>query len=361
VTVLNSVLYNEAACHTATGTAAVILGRVSNVAFVNNILFGVPRSDSPDETAIDLEWSESHVDLDANLFAGNAGAGVEILNIHPGDHSVDINIRDNIFANNARTFNPGAASIWEYNKGSGYATPSGSIKNNLFTEPNGRFFAGENIGSMTSSNNLSTSSGSNYAAEQFSSIQGKNQWRYMYERSESTWTKISGYSPLEYNGAWEVSPTQYVSAFNLAPAGCTGACDTGSVARVWVAPQGGTISIRGRVLKADSHGGAGVYAAINLVSGRNVTQVWPASGGKQLVTGTDRVGYATNVDGVSVAPGDMIRFEVNANRDNSYNTTSWTPSIAYTSLSALNSSSLNSRRDREDVNAAKTSMPHAGR
>ncbi len=361
VTVLNSVLYNEAACHTATGTAAVILDRVSNVTLVNNILFGVPPSDSPDETGIDLEWSESHVDLDANLFAGNAGAGVEILNIHPGDHSVDINIRDNVFANNARTFNPGAASIWEYNKGSGYATPSGSIKNNLFTEPNGRFFGGENIGSMTNSNNLSTSSVSNFAAEQFSSTQGKNQWQYMYERSESAWANIPGYSSLEYNGTWEVSPNQYVNAFNLAPASCTGACDTGGVARVWVAPRRGTINIRGHVLKSDSRGGSGVYAVINLVSGRNVTQIWPASGGKQLVAGSDRVGYATDVDSVSVAPGDMIRFEVNANGDNSHDTTSWTPSIAYTSLSALNSSSLNSRRDREGVNAPKGSMPHAGR
>jgi hypothetical protein len=360
VTVLNSVLYNEAACHTATGTAAVILDRVSNVTFVNNILFGVPATDSPDETAIDLEWSESHVDLHANLFAGNAGAGVEILNIHPGDHSDDINIYDNTFANNARTFNPGAASVWEYNKGHGFATPSGSIGNNLFIEPAGLFFAGENIGSMTNSNNLATPSVSNYAAEQFSYTQGKNHWRYMFESSESTWSNMPRYSPVDNNGAWEVSPAQYVSAFDLAPAGCTGSCDTGGVARVWVAPQRGTISIRGRVLKSDASGGSGVYAAINLVSGQNVTQIWPASRGTQFIRGKDQAGYSTDVDNVSVAPGDMIRFEVNANGESAHDAISWTPSVAYTSAPALNTSHLNTHKDRGG-NAAWTLMPHAGR
>src|SRR5262249_34819420 len=58
VTLMNSVLLDEAGCHTPTGTAAVILGRVSNVRIVNNIFFSVPASDSPDETAIDFEWSE---------------------------------------------------------------------------------------------------------------------------------------------------------------------------------------------------------------------------------------------------------------------------------------------------------------
>jgi hypothetical protein len=361
VTVLNSVLFNEAACHTTTGTAAVILDRVSDVTFVNNILFGVPPSDGPDETAIDLEWSETHVDLHANLFAGNAGAGVEILNIHPGDHSDDIQIYDNTFVHNARTFNPGAASIWEYNKGSGYATPSGSIRNNLVNEAKNKFFAGENIGSMMSSNNLMTSSEPNYAAEQFASTQGKNQWRYMYQLSESTWADISGYSAIDYNGAWEASPTQYVSAFNLAPASCTGSCETGGVARAWIAPHSGTVSIRGRVLKSDARGGAGVYAAINLVSGHSVKQIWPASGSRQLITGTDRVGYATDLDNVSVASGDMIRFEVNANGDSTYGKTSWTPSIAYTASSAAGSSILSLGRAREDTKKPGNPMPHAGR
>ena len=103
VTVMNSVLFDEAGCHTGTGTAAVILGRVSHVRFVNNIIFGVQASGSPDETGIDFEWSEDHVDLHGNLFAGNAGPAVEILNIHGGDHSSELDFSGNTFAQNAHS------------------------------------------------------------------------------------------------------------------------------------------------------------------------------------------------------------------------------------------------------------------
>ncbi len=330
VAVLNSVLINEAACHTRSGTAAVILGRVRNVTFVNNIIFGVPPSDSPDETGIDFEWSEYNVDLHANLFEGNAGAGVEILNIHPGDQSADIDFYDNTFANNSRTLHPGAADVWEYCKNRGYGTPSGTIRNNLYTESKDSFFAGENIGSVTNSENLSTSLVPSYAAEEFTSTQRKNHWRYMYESSDSTWINIPRYSPTDHNGAWEVNPGQFVSAFELAPAAGTDNANTGGVARVWVAPRAGTISIRGHVLKSNANGGAGVYAVVNLVSGKNVTQIWPASGARQLIAGNDQAGYATDVKSVSVAAGDQIRFEVTAIGDSAHDTVSWTPSVAYT-------------------------------
>ena len=331
VTLLNSVLYDEAACHTATGTAAVILGRVSNVTIVNNIINGVPASNSPDETGIDFEWSESHVELHGNLFGGNAGAGVEILNIHPGDHSADLDFYDNTFSNNSRTYNPGGASIWEFCQDRAYGTPpSGSISGNLYTESKGsNFFAGDNISLVKNSDNLSISTLSNYAAEEFSSRQAKNQWRYMYQSSASTWSNIPYYVPSDNIGVWEVSPSQYVGAFKLEPASNTGQPDTGGVARVWVAPRAGTISIRGRVLKSDAAGGSGVYAAIDLVSGKDVTRIWPAKGGKQLIAGNDQSGYSADVNNISVAAGDQIRFEVAANGDNAHDTVSWSPSVGY--------------------------------
>jgi Periplasmic copper-binding protein (NosD) len=331
VTLLNSILYDEAACHTATGTAAVILGRVSNVTIANNIIYGVPASNSPDETGIDFEWSESHVDLHGNLLAGNAGAGVEILNIHPYDHSADLDFYDNTFGNNSRTYNPGGASIWEYCQDRAFGTPSGLIRDNLYTETKGsNFFAGGNIASVKNSDNLSISTVSNYAAEGFSSKQAKNQWRYMYQSSASTWLNIPYYvSSDNIIGFWEVSPSQYISAFKLAPAGNAGMPDTGGVARVWVAPRSGIISIRGRVLKSDAGGGSGVYAAIDLVSGKDVTRIWPAKGGKQLIAGKDQSGYSADVNNISVEAGDQVRFEVTANGDNAHDVVSWSPSVGY--------------------------------
>lgn len=328
VTVINSVLYNEAGCHTPTGTAAVILGRISQVRFANNMIFGVPASDSPDETAIDFEWSEDQVQLHSNLFASNAGAGVEILNIHPGDHT-SVDFAGNTFAQNSTARRPGAASIWEDNFGRGYGTPSGSVKNNLYFESHGRFFAGKNVHSISDQNNIQTQVAANFAAGQFSATQGKFQWHYLYESSDSTWSEMPRFSATNSNGAWEVSPTQYISAFNMVPASCTGGCNSGGVARAWVAPRRGIISIRGRVLKSDGGGGNGVFASVNLVSGRTTTQIWPAPSGRQFVAASDQIGYATDIDNILVNAGDIIRFEVHANGENAYDTVSWTPSLAY--------------------------------
>jgi len=329
VTLMNSVLLDEAGCRTPTGTAAVMLGRVSKVRIVNNIFFGVPHSGSPDETAIDFEWSESDVNLHANLFASNAGPAVEILNIHLGDHTNPFDFSSNTFADNAHSHRPGAASVWEDNKGRGYGVPSGRIRNNLFFEQHGRFLAGKNITLISNVNQRQTATVANYAAEFFSAVQGKNQWRYMYESSNSTWSDLPKYSATVENGAWMKSDAQLVSAFNLLPASCSGSCTTGGVARAWVAPRAGTISIRGRVLKSDTRGGNGVEASINLVSSRGIAQIWPKAGARQLVSSSDEAGFGTDVDSISVARGDIIRFEVHANGDNAHDAVSWTPSIGY--------------------------------
>jgi len=339
VTLINSVLFDEAGCRTPTGTAAVILGRVHKVTFINNIFFGVPHSGSPDETAIDFEWSESNVTLQGNFFAGNAGPAVEILNIHPGDHTDSIDFSSNTFAQNAHSHRPGAASIWEDNKGRGYGAPSGKIGNNLFFEEHGPFLAGRNIGLIKDVNQRQTALVANFAAEHFSSVQGKNQWHYQYESSSSNWSDLPEYSSTLENGTWMKSDQQYVSAFNLLPASCSGSCNSGGVARAWVAPRAGTISVRGRVLRSDTRGGGGVHASINLVTSGGVTQIWPATGGRQVIAVHDQAGYATDVDTIQVAQGDVLRFEVHANGDNAHDTVSWTPSVGYVNrdnLSAKN-------------------------
>jgi hypothetical protein len=328
VTLMNSVLLEEAGCRTPTGTAALMLGRVSKVRIVNNIFFGVPHSGSPDETAIDFEWSESEVDLHANLFAGNAGPAVEILNIHLRDHTSAIDFSSNTFAQNAHSHRPGAASVWEDNNGSGYAVPSGRIRNNLFYEQHGSFFAGKNVSLVTTANQRETANAPNYAAELFSPVQGKNQWKYLYESSDSTWDELPQYSAALEHGSWIKSEAQYVSAFNLRPAACSATCTAGAVARAWVAPHAGTISIRGRVLTTDSHGKSAMQAAINLISSRGTRQIWPASGNKRQVPGIEDPGAATDLDSVHVSQGDVIRFEIHA-ADDSPESVSWSPSVGY--------------------------------
>ena len=329
VTLMNSVLLDEAGCQTPTGTAAMILGRVSKVTIVNNIFFGVPHSGSPDETAIDFEWAESEVNLHANLFASNAGPAVEILNIHLGDHTNAIDFSSNTFSGNAQSHRPGAASVWEENYGRGYGTPSGKIVNNLFFEEHGRFLAGKNIALISNVNQRQTADAANYAAELFSPVQGKSQWRYLYQAGDASWKQMPQYSATLEHGAWMESEAQYVSAFNLLPAGCSGGCTTGGVARAWVAPRTGTVSIRGWVLMQDGATGAGAHASINLVSAHGVTQIWPATGGRQLVAAGDEAGVGTDVDSIHVEQGDVVRFEVHAKGENAHNAVSWTPSVGY--------------------------------
>ena len=332
VTLINSILFDEAGCKTHTGTAAVILGRVSKVRFANDIFFGVPHTGSPDETAIDFEWSEREVSLHANFFGANAGPAVEILNIHPGDHTDAIDFRGNTFGQNAISHRPGAASIWEDNNGRGYGVPTGAIRDNLFYEQHGPFLAGKNLSSITNEHQVRTIMVANYAAELFSSKQGRNEWRYQYQGSDSTWSDLPEYSPNIENGAWSRNSGQYVSAFEMQPAGCSGDCTSGGVARSWVAPRAGTVSIRGRALRSDlrSHGN-GTYVSIKLVSARGAVQIWPSSGGRQLIAEGDLSGYATDLDAIRVAQGDVLRFEVNANGDSSHDAVSWTPSIGYLS------------------------------
>lgn len=335
LTVMNSVLYDEAGCRTSTGTAAVILGRVSHVLFANSIIFGVPDSGSSDETGIDFEWSEDHVNLVGNLFASNAGAGLEILNIHGEDHTTAVDLDSNTFVQNAVSHHPGASSIWEDNKGRGYAVPQGTVRNNIYYESHGHFFAGRSISLVANLNNLPTDRVANYAAVEFSSTQGRNQWRYMYEQADSGWADFTNFSSTDFNGAWETSPTQYVSAFNMAPTSCKGStCAPGAVARVWVAPQRGIVRIRGRVISTDNQSQSGVNAAINLVSGKNVTQIWPVPSARPQVASANQTGMATDVDEVQVAPGDMIRFEVRSDGDNTA-PVSWTPSVGYIQNSAF--------------------------
>ncbi len=328
VTVMNSVLFEEAGCRTSSGTAAVILGRVSHVTFANNIIFGVPATGSPDETGIDFEWSEDHVALQSNLFEANAGPGVEILNIHPGDHSSELDFDGNTFAQNANAYRPGAASVWEDNKGRGYGTPAGKIRNNLYFEPHGRFFGGKSTSSIANVGNLQTTLAANYAAEQFSSTQGKNQWRSLYQTPDSTWAEMPHYTATD-NGAWEAKPGQFISAFTMALGSCTAGCDVSGVARAWVATHPGTVSIRGLVVPVGEESGTGVSTAINLVSGRNVIPLWPSQGGRRMIEAAEQSGISTDVDNIQVATGDTIRFEVHGSSDGAASAVSWTPSIGF--------------------------------
>ncbi len=310
-TVLNSVLNDEGACHSSTGTAGIIYGRLENVTFVNGIMTNVPNTSSPDQTGFDYECCNDQVRVRASYIAGNAGPGIEFLAVHgSSDHSTNSEVSDNTFVSN------GGESIARFGSN---ITPTGTISNNLYYEP-ARFTSGDFSG-FTFSNNLAIGASGDIsnAANGFSHRQGQNNWSYQYSSNGSSWTNLV-YDNHQNEWVPAVGDSvPFVSQFEQHP----DVCSSCWIGRAWTAPTSGTISIRGRVLKSDIGGGDGVVARIT----KNGTVIW----GPQTIAYNDQVGVATDLNTITVARGDVIRFEIANNSNNEYDRTSWDPTVAYTS------------------------------
>jgi hypothetical protein len=305
VVILDSVLNDEAACHSNSGTAAVFFGRLQNVTFVNSIVTNVPNTQSNDMTGIDFEGFNDEVRVRNSYIGGNAGAGIELLG--SGDHNIS-ETAGNVFVGNRN----GAVLC---------VHPTGTIRDNLYDEPAG-FLTGNGTGvsAVTVTNNIKAPvSLISNAAHDFSGIQGVNDWSYQYSADGTTWTDLT-YDGSRQTWTSSLSATvPLITQFDQQP----DTCPTCDVARAWTAPFTGTVSMRGRILKSDIGGGDGIGARIT----KNGVTIWgPAS-----VAYDDQTGVETNLDHLSVVPGDIIRFVVdNGGRgNNDHDLTSWDPSVAY--------------------------------
>ena len=312
MTIIDTRIDDEGHGGNSAGTTALFFWDTADTTFANSILTNEANSNSLDQSGSDLERDNDAIRYRGDYIAGNAGVGVEVLQIN----ETNIELTDNAFASNgAFSQNAGGttSSLWSVS-----GTNNGNVQNNLYAET--KAFIDGDFSAFTQNNNLGINSGNLFtAANQFSSTQGQNQWHYQYFSSNS-WQDINPYDST--NQRW--GSNGYVSQFDTLPDTCT-AC---WIARDWVAPSTGTISLRGRALKNDTSGGDGVQVRIT----KNGTQIWPTSGGAQAIGATDQVGYATDLDNIAVAAGDSIRFEVNngGNGDPSHDAVSWAPSVAYT-------------------------------
>jgi len=305
------------------GTTGIWFWYDKDFAIINSVLGNTPNTSSPDQTALDIEGYDDSGVLRGDYIGGDAGAGAEILGLggRSGDFQTNHSISDSAFVSN---YNSGGqpGGIQLYNS-SGIAM-SGTISNNLYAEPNTSFVATTGSNTVALSGNTSVNSPTQVFNQgaQFSSTQGTHGWGYQ-TYSGSSWSNLTYDST---NTRWG-SAAANLSAFESLPP----ASASQSVAHSWTAPTTGSVSIRSRVLKADSAGGDGVTVRIT----KNGTQVWPVSGGAQAIGASDTSGYDANLSGLAVSAGDVIRFEVNAGSagNNTNDTTSWNPSIAYTSAS----------------------------
>ena len=131
------------------------------------------------------------------------------------------------------------------------------------------------------------------------------------------WRDVATYTGSGYLGMreWHDSTGGYVwpDAQHPGPANAT--------ARAWTAPRAGTVDVTGRAAKMNTDGN-GVVVKIT----KNGETVW----GARTIAGTDTTGIATNVSGISVVAGDVIRFEIANNGSWTSDATRWDPTIAYT-------------------------------
>jgi hypothetical protein len=313
---MNSRLEREGGCASATGTIAVIIGRTQNLMIVNSSITDTPDTASPDQGGLDFEFGNVQTKVRGVYIAENAGPGVELLAIYPPpNENTNIEISSSGFVNNGKANRGGY--VGGINQFGGQIVPSGVIRDNLHIEPAGFLVAasGGTFSAFTQTNNRAASNLS-ASGKEFGSVQGTGGWSYQSGNG-------SGWQNMVFDAAsdlWRVpsGSVPQVKRFEQHP-GVGGDV----AARVWTAGSAGTVSVRGRVLKSDVGGGDGITARIT----KNGGVIW----GPQNVAFNDNQGFDTNVDGVSVAPGDVIRFEVSSGGNNAYDQTSWAPMVGYIS------------------------------
>jgi hypothetical protein len=311
--VINSRLINLGACPVSTGTAGVILVSVTNVTFANDIIAGVPNTNSADLTGIDHEVYNDQVKFRNVLIANNAGPGTEFLTIRSNisDYSTNNEMTGNSFYGNF-------VSMKHVGGGVGvpftFRTP---LSNNVYADSD---FVSPASDFTMGSGNVAARQGAvpQYAANQYSSTQGFDNWSYQYGGTGAWQSMTSATSQnADLDWPWGGGNSEYLSRFEQAP-GSGGQ----PAARTWTAPATGTIAIRSRVLKSTASGGSNVTAQITA----NDVVVNSAVN----VSAGDQTGLEDNVDQLAVKAGDVIRFVLSGGApSNSTDLTSWAPSITY--------------------------------
>ncbi len=154
------------------------------------------------------------------------------------------------------------------------------------------------------------------ASREFSDVQGANGWRYQ-DKVGDTWQDIQTYTDYGYQGQrqWHDDTGGFVWPGRMHPG------PSNDTALAWAASEAATVDVTGRVSKAPDPRGNGVVVRIT----KNEEPIW----GPTTIEGSDTVGVDANISAVDVAPGDILRFELNANGDWASDATAWDPRISY--------------------------------
>ena len=301
------------------GTTCFFLAGVDSALIQNNAIMNMTDTRSADQTGIDLEYKIRNAQIRGNYFGHNAGAGIELLQFgREGDYNDGNVVEENDFYDNGDSVSgqPGQIVVAKDKLGPvNPVDPTVVIEHNDYEAAATGFITGGATSNVSSSDNTAVTN--EYpSALQFSSLQGAGNWHEQsYSGFGSTWTDMPSYDSA--NARWAGASGSSVGAFVLTP----GATSSQWVAREWIAPHAGTVSIRGRVFMDDTSG-----PGSSVLIERNSAVVWPATGTYATISGTDVAGVNSDVT-LTVAAGDVIRFVVYGS--SSASGTSWTPSVDY--------------------------------
>ncbi|MCU1491240.1 MAG: hypothetical protein JWM85_2645, partial [Acidimicrobiaceae bacterium] len=297
--------------------------------WVNDVFNLVPWSNASDNSMFNLDNTVTNLRWRGDYFRGASGSALEWTENPCFDSCTSTTDTGAEISSNAFTMNSTEDNGTFYGDidttHAPYAT--GTVQNNLYYDASQTYNAFcHSCAYYTQSNNLAADSDSDLynAPYDFSGTQHQDNWDYSSDAS-GTWADMSTYTtpPYSDDGRWSDGYGGSISQFDETPPP-----NNNYLARVWTAPKAGTIQIRGWILK-NTVGGDGVYA--DIWDTGTLSVLWQST-----VSGSDQTGMATNVDDVSVNAGDEITFSVNNNNsgNNTDDTVSWAPSIAYTSSSS---------------------------
>ena len=315
VLLMNSRLDKECGRYTTSGTAAVFLGGVKDLHFLNNIFTRTPDTLSFDQCAIDFEGSTRLVKLHNNYFGQNAGPGIEFLDIW-GEKSYSENheITGNAFEGNGWGSHGGqAGSGGIHHAGGNFAT--GIIRDNLVYEPDKPLYHGE-FANFQLINNLQASQPLANSMAGFSPTQGENGWHYQLRQTDGNLIDLPYYDTERE--VWTMSAIDavvWISRFEQFAAESTCAA-----VRSWQSPCKGKLAIRSRIIR--SYGENTPMPAQITLNGK---VLW----GPPVGPDPERAGYEVNLDNLAVAAGDVLRFEVAGPYRCLADGISWAPTIAY--------------------------------
>ncbi|MHB1355882.1 MAG: hypothetical protein ACYCZF_07875 [Anaerolineae bacterium] len=315
VMLLNSRLDNECGRYTTSGTAAVFLGGVKDLYFLNNIFTRTPDTLSFDQCAIDFEATTRQVKIRNNYFGQHAGPGIEFLDIW-GEKSFSENheVTGNAFEGNGWGSHGGqAGSGGIHHCGGNFAT--GIIRDNVAFEPGRPLLHGE-FTNFQLINNLQASRPLANSMAGFSATQGENGWRYQLRQADGSLIDLPFYDAERQ--VWTQSADDavvWISRFEQLAA--EGSC---AAVRSWTAPSDGNVAIRSRVIRSNGKNSP-MPAQITL----NGAVIW----GPPTEADPERAGYEAHLDNLAVAAGDVLRFEVAGPSRDLADGISWAQTIAY--------------------------------